>query len=221
MRMGAVGGTRLPTPEERLYAGGATSVRGFQQNELGSVVYLLNADAVTVDTLNDSTFAYTVQNGKRAQRTIPVGGNQLIVANIELRLRDPFVPELIQYALFTDAGEVWTRQPGVKNLGFTHLAVTPGVGVRVASPVGSINVNAGYNPVGSPAAQAYFPQGSAPNAPLICVSAPASAPILVHKDLATGALLQDKTVCPATFSQPQSSNFFKKFVYTVSIGTSF
>ncbi|MDB4876868.1 MAG: surface antigen [Gemmatimonadetes bacterium] len=221
LRLGAVGGTKLPTPEERLYAGGATSVRGFQQNELGSVVYLLNSDAVAIKAIDDTTFEYTVIDGKRAQRTVPVGGNQLIVANVELRLRDPFFPELLQYALFTDAGEVWTRQPGVKNLGFTRLAVTPGIGVRISSPVGPINVNAGYNPYGSPAAQAYFPEGSAPNAPLICVSPTGSAPILVHKDPSTGALVQENTGCPATFRQPQSSNFFKKLTLTISIGNSF
>ncbi|MEO6878020.1 MAG: POTRA domain-containing protein, partial [Gemmatimonadaceae bacterium] len=51
LRLGAIGGGKLPPQQERLYAGGATSVRGFQQNELGSVVYLLDASAIVVDTL--------------------------------------------------------------------------------------------------------------------------------------------------------------------------
>ena len=220
LRLGAIGGSTLPPQEERLYAGGATSVRGFQQNELGSVVYLLDANAIRVDSLNDSTFAYSVLPGKRAQRTIPVGGNQLIVTNVELRFRDPFFPTLLQYVLFTDAGEVWSRQPGARRLGFTSLQVTPGAGLRVFSPVGPINVNAGYNPYGSRAAQAYFPDKTG-NQPLICVSTAGVAPILVRRVAATNELIQDAAECPATFSPPRSSNFFKKLTLTISIGTGF
>ena len=216
LRLGAIGGGPLPPPEERLYAGGATSVRGFQQNALGSVVYLLDANAIQIDTLNDSTFAYSVLPGKRAQRTVPVGGSELIVTNLELRIRDPFFPSLLQYVMFTDAGDVWSRQQGAKNLGFTGLEVTPGVGVRVFSPVGPINVNAGYNPYQSRAAQAYFPVQTG-DQPLICVSP--GPPILVRR--VGGTLVQDPSTCPASFSPPQSSNFFKKLTLTISIGTGF
>lgn len=212
LRVGAIGGGRLPPQQERLYAGGATSVRGFQQNELGSVVYLVDSASVNITQIGDTTFVYQAKPGVRAQRTIPVGGNQLIVANVELRLRDPFFPNLLQYVLFTDAGQVWTRQPDVANLGFTGLSVTPGFGLRIASPVGSININAGYNPYGSESAQVYFPARTA-NSPL-CVS-PGSA-IIVRKIGAN--LVQDSGECPATFKQPKSSNFFKRLALTISIG---
>jgi outer membrane protein assembly complex protein YaeT len=215
LRLGAIGGGKLPPQQERLYAGGATSVRGFQQNELGSVAYLLDASAIVVDTLNDSTYAYSAKPGARAQRTVPVGGNQLVVANAELRLRDPFFPNLLQYVLFTDAGEVWTRQQGVQNLGFTRLSITPGVGIRVFSPVGPISINAGYNPYGSPAARAFFPDRTG-NSPLICVS-PGAPQVRVASD---GALVQD-THCPASFFQPRSTGFFKKIALTISIGSGF
>jgi outer membrane protein assembly complex protein YaeT len=212
IRLGAIGGGKLPPQQERLYAGGATSVRGFQQNELGSVVYLLDASQVTVVKMGDTSY-YTANPGVRAQRTIPVGGNQLVVANAELRLRDPFFPNLLQYALFTDAGDVWTRQPGVENLGFTRLFVTPGVGIRVFSPVGPISVNAGYNPYGSPGSPAYFPDQSGK---LVCVSPDAPAVTQVNG----GPLLQDSN-CPATFFQPRRTSFLKKIALTISIGTGF
>ncbi len=42
------GDARLPPPQERLFAGGATSVRGFGQNELGPLVYTLDNSAFTI-----------------------------------------------------------------------------------------------------------------------------------------------------------------------------
>jgi outer membrane protein assembly complex protein YaeT len=213
LRLGAIGGGKLPPQQERLYAGGATSVRGFQQNELGSVVYLLDSSQVSFQTVNDTTY-YTAKPGVRAQRTIPVGGNQLVVANAELRLRDPFFPDLLQYVLFTDAGDVWTRQPGVRHLGFTRLFVTPGVGIRVFSPVGPISVNAGYNPYGSPGSPAYFPDRTGT---LVCVS-PGAPAVTVGP---AGTVTQGVADCPATFYQPRRNSFLKKIALTISIGTGF
>jgi len=212
LRLGAIGGGKLPPQQERLYAGGATSVRGFQQNELGSVVYLVDTSQVVVTQANDTTY-YSAKPGARAQRTIPVGGNQLVVANLELRLRDPFFPNLLQYVLFTDAGDVWTRQPGVEHIGFTRLYVTPGLGIRVFSPVGPISVNAGYNPYGSPGSPAYFPNGSGR---LVCVS-PGAPPFSVG---ASDTVPQSPD-CPATFFQPRRTSFLKKIALTISIGTGF
>jgi hypothetical protein len=122
--------------------------------------------------------------------------------------------------VFTDAGQVWTRQAGVKNLGFTRLSVTPGAGVRVSSPVGTIVVNAGYNPYGSRSEQAYFPDQTG-NAPLICVSPGASALLVRRIGGPSGNLVQDAGDCPATFQQPQSSSFFSKLRFSISIGTGF
>src|SRR6185437_716192 len=51
------GGARLPPPQERLYAGGANSVRGYQQNELGSLVYLLDTASVETVHLSGDTVA--------------------------------------------------------------------------------------------------------------------------------------------------------------------
>ncbi|MDQ6769668.1 MAG: BamA/TamA family outer membrane protein, partial [Gemmatimonadota bacterium] len=103
--------TKFIPPQERLYAGGPTTVRGFPQNELGALIYIargytkfLSTDPATglPDTVvlaSDSTY----------RRIVPVGGNSLLVGNLELRLRSPVLPELLQFTLFTDAGEVWNR----------------------------------------------------------------------------------------------------------------
>ena len=96
-------------PSERLYAGGPNTVRGFAQNELGSAIYIaptfqqvLPAESGRPDTLVKDTTGVL-------GRVVPVGGNSLVVANVELRLRSPVLPELLQLTLFTDAGEVWNR----------------------------------------------------------------------------------------------------------------
>src|SRR6185437_14566538 len=91
------GGARLPPPQERLFAGGYGTVRGFNQNELGPQVYLLDTDAVTRTVISTNpTTGDTVEvwqsNGKRPQRSIPSGGNALFVANAELRIRGGFLP---------------------------------------------------------------------------------------------------------------------------------
>src|SRR5205814_10410955 len=59
------------------------------------------------------------------RRVVPVGVNSLVVGNVELRLRSPFRPELLQFTMFTDAGEVWNR--GQSQIKEVKLKVTPGI----------------------------------------------------------------------------------------------
>src|SRR5581483_3910447 len=127
-----------------------------------------------------------------AARTIPLGGNEVLTMNAEVRLRDPFFPNLLQYVLFDDAGEVWTHEASGQPAAFQRLLSTPGVGVRVSSPVGPIQLNAGYNPYGSIPGQALFASTSSTSssAPLICVTGPADAQVVVHTD-AGGAQSQN------------------------------
>ena len=100
-------------PQERLYAGGPTTVRGFAQNELGSLLYISRAYQVIPPSV--SGFADTVVVDSTYRRIVPVGGNSLLVGNLELRLRGPLLPQLLQFTIFTDAGEVWNRG-GIINL---------------------------------------------------------------------------------------------------------
>jgi outer membrane protein insertion porin family/translocation and assembly module TamA len=102
-RAGAVVGTRLNDsttrfipPQERLYAGGPNSVRGFRQNELGPVVYTVRGYD-TVAVANPATgevatyFRDTTSGGRRVDRTVPTGGNAVLVGNAELRFPSPFL----------------------------------------------------------------------------------------------------------------------------------
>ncbi|HWH50569.1 MAG TPA: BamA/TamA family outer membrane protein [Gemmatimonadaceae bacterium] len=217
-------GARLPPPQERLFAGGADNVRGFGQNQLGPLVYTLDRSAFTVDSLgpDKDTLVYVAKPGASSRRPIPVGGNALLVLNAELRVRDPFIPDLLEYVPFLDAGQVWTRGSAT-DLDYKRLEITPGLGIRYFSPVGPIKISAGYNPYASRPGPAYFPSPVDPRtlkAPLICVTAPGTAPlkVVVQKN---GELVQDAAACPATFRPFVGSGFFSHLTWNFSIGTDF
>jgi outer membrane protein insertion porin family/translocation and assembly module TamA len=231
LRLGAVVGNSLDfgeridfiPPQERLYAGGATSVRGFQQNELGAVVYIAE-DAPKDTVLDDGTEALTLAT-RRVRRVVPTGGNSLIVGNLDWRLRSPFFPELLQWTLFTDVGEVWTR--GQEGLGFRSLKWTPGVGMRVFTFVGPVQVNVAYNPYARPAGPIFF---DAPvrigdgfsRAPLFCVT-PGNTLEVTERDENGVAIAQEEGACRSEtpFRPDGTRSFWRRLTFTLSIGSDF
>jgi outer membrane protein insertion porin family len=147
----------IPLPE-RLYAGGATSLRGFGQNSAGP---------------RDPETGY------------PIGGAGALINNTELRLPPTTLPWLgnaVSFVLFHDMGNVFTnagdawasalrvRQPlrdNCKNLtvpantstppgpvtstgwqgtcSFNYFSHAPGLGLRYRTPVGPIRFDFSYN----------------------------------------------------------------------------
>jgi len=151
-------------PQERLYAGGSNTVRGVQQNELGPVVYVAKPNFVNVANLNDSTRTFSVSPGNpkdpgtlitnKGYLAVPTGGTRLIVANAEVRFRDPFLPNLLQWTTFVDAGDVW--EPTNPLLRAQNWRVTPGLGLSILTFLGPIGITAGYNDRTQPKAQLYY-----------------------------------------------------------------
>jgi outer membrane protein assembly complex protein YaeT len=179
VQLGAVFGSNEKSvpPQERLYAGGPTTVRGFRQNELGPVAYVVSPDTATQQfirvPISDTTFSFEVNPAVRPFRIVPVGGNTVAVGNIELRLRSPFLPTLVQWTLFSDFGQVWNRGGNDASLRDNSLRITPGVGARVYSPIGVIRLDLGYNNYPQRAGAAYFnelPSADGTTRALLCVS---------------------------------------------------
>lgn len=220
---GRTAGTNLPPPQERLYAGGANSVRGYQQNELGALIYLMDPQSVDTIHLSRDTVAFVAKDDAEARRKIPVGGNVLAVFNLELRIRDPFFPDILEYVPFVDGGQLLS-EGGANVTNLKRLFVTPGVGFRYFSPVGPIQMNVGYNPSKTPAGQAYFTPTTATSnnkAPLICVTGRGAQVVPVHVDAAGIFTQPENTSCPASFVPFSNNSFFNRLRFTLSIGTSF
>jgi outer membrane protein insertion porin family len=123
-------------PEQRFYAGGPNDVRGFERNELGAVVYVVSKGEV------DS--AATEMRDIDADRVTvaATGGNTLAVGNVELRVPSPVFSSRLRLAAFVDAGGVWERGSGNPAV----IRVTPGVGVRLGTPLGPARLDVAYNP---------------------------------------------------------------------------
>lgn len=129
-------------PEERFYAGGQNTVRGYSRNALGPGVYVTSE----TDSLGNPLVG--------AAEFVPVGGTALTVASAEVRFPSPFLPQFLRLAAFVDAGNV-----GYGN--FWDLArqgwrVTPGVGLRLSTPVGPVRLDLGFNPHGPQTEPLYY-----------------------------------------------------------------
>jgi outer membrane protein insertion porin family len=158
----STGGAQFVPPQERLYTGGETSVRGFGTNELGPLIYVVS------DTTHPAGDTLDLTKLKIVQR-IPTGGNAMLVWNFEYRIRGPFFTNRLQTILFLDAGRLWT--PGAAD-GFNTYQRTPGVAFRVFTPIGPVQFNVAYNGYRDPAGAVFFDQGisSSSTGELICLS---------------------------------------------------
>jgi outer membrane protein assembly complex protein YaeT len=124
-------------PEQRFYAGGPNDVRGFRRNELGPVVYVVRDSTLRNAGSPEALAPDSVQ-------VSPTGGNSLVGGNIELRFPSPIFSTRMRLATFVDAGMLWER--GRPDLAPAALRITPGVGLRVATPLGPARLDLAYNP---------------------------------------------------------------------------
>ena len=136
-------------PRKRFYAGGARSVRGYGENQLGPRVLTIDPallitptdtgsiPACTIATISDGTCDPNVAASSQFVPR-PLGGNTLIEGSIEYRF--PLTNSL-KGAVFVDAGTVRGQRlnlpPG------SRTGVSPGFGVRYNSPIGPVRIDLG------------------------------------------------------------------------------
>lgn len=96
---------------ERFFAGGAETIRGYNERKVGPV------DSVTSD---------------------PIGGQALIVANIEYMYP---IGKYLKLATFADSGNVWAKTKDFGNGGFKSGV---GLGIRVKTPFGPVKLDYGF-----------------------------------------------------------------------------
>lgn len=127
-------------PQKLFYGGGPTTVRGFRRNGLGPVIY------VARPSLSDTARLDTVISA--------AGGRRIIVSTVELTAPSPFLRDKLRLAAFVDGGRVWDpANPELRDPGFR---ITPGAGLRVATPVGPIRLDLAYNGYPQPAGPLYL-----------------------------------------------------------------
>jgi len=120
-----------PIPiSERFFSGGSTTLRGLPQDLAGPLL----RDPVTGEIILVNSRGEPDPNG----RPVPLGGNALLITNLELRF--PLVA-LFSGTLFYDFGNVF-RNPTDPGSGFNHAV---GAGVQVNTPVGGIRFDFGYS----------------------------------------------------------------------------
>ncbi len=134
-------------PRKRFYAGGANSVRGYGENQLGPRILTIDPAKLIAAGCTNATIASGICDPNIASINVndftplPTGGTSLIEGSIEYRF--PFLMKNLQGAVFVDAGYVGT---GASIVASGKGAITPGFGVRYLSPVGPIRVDLGIRP---------------------------------------------------------------------------
>lgn len=128
----AFAGDHVPL-SERFFAGGGSTIRGFSLNGAGP-----QRDVPVCSNPNDTSTC--------SQITVPVGGNQLVIFNSEVRfpvpVTFPIIGDKLGGVVFYDGGNIY-NSVGFQNF-WSNYTNTVGFGLRYATPVGPVRVDIGH-----------------------------------------------------------------------------
>lgn len=142
-------------PQKRFFAGGSQSVRGFGENQLGPRVLTVDPEKLTKpsgSTPAPCTAAELRDGSCNPNNSLltandfapqPLGGTSLAEGSIEFRFPLRFYDGL-SGAVFVDGALIGTDR-FTSILGATG-AITPGFGIRLATPVGPVRLDLGVRP---------------------------------------------------------------------------
>lgn len=103
---------------ERFRSGGATTLRGFTFESAGPQA--------------------VVETGNFPAKLVPLGGDALVVLNLELRYP---ISKRLQLVPFYDLGNVFSR---IKDIDLHKMTNTVGLGLRFNTPIGPVGIDYGY-----------------------------------------------------------------------------
>jgi outer membrane protein assembly factor BamA len=203
-------------PSERFYSGGQNSVRGFAENHLGPGSYIVRQ----VDTVaGPGGTPVGVARDNEDPRTSPSGGNAMWLANLELRTRFGWPAGLLRWVAFVDVGRVWNTRD-VFNVTNANARATPGVGVRLITPLGPFRLDLGYNPNNPDTGPAFLvidaDRDAGTSGRAICVSPGSDDPLTLGPGQSPSA-----SSCPATYLPPRKQTFLSRLVLHFSLGHAF
>lgn len=211
-----VNGAPLIPQQERLFAGGQSSVRGFRQNLLGPLVYAFKdslADAQVVT--RDGGQFLELSDSAEANPVVPRGGTAMVVGNLEWRRRITWPTDKLQIALFADAGTVF--ETNAQEFSWHDIRITPGVGLRLDTPLGPFRVDLGYNPYDPRLGRALlFTKGDSTSRGAIRCVSPGNT--IAIGPVGQGAL--DLSRCPESYRQA-ARGVAGRFVFHFSLGQAF
>lgn len=221
-----LGTSKFIPQQERLFAGGGNTVRGFSPNDLGPKVYIVpKFDTVRVGGGTgpigpSDTVYFRVPAGVKADRSVPTGGSALVVANVELRLPSAIWREWLQWVVFADAGELWSPGSAESENRFRSLKVTPGAGLRVITPVGPIRLDIGLNTYAPRPGAAYFDTPITAGGQLYCVS-PGNTLGVTGIGGVSQRPVQASGPCAADFRPQSVSGLLRRLTFSFGIGQAY